>query len=80
MGDLMENSFTLETHKLETQIESMMTFSKNKSESFEKYDEYKRMARTLGLVIKAVLVNLQDSREAYAIRLEKNRDKNDSLA
>jgi hypothetical protein len=58
----------------------MMNFSKNKSESFEKYDEYKQMAHTLRLVINAVLASLQDSRDVYALRLEKNRDEIDSLA
>ena len=76
----MENAFELETYKLKDQVDSMMRFSKNKRESFDKYNEYNMMIDTLRLLINSVLARLQDSRDAYSLQLEKNRDEINSLA
>ena len=76
----MENAFELETYKLKDQVDSMMRFSKNKRESFDKYNEYNMMIDTLRLLINSALARLQDSRDAYSLRLEKNRDEINSLA
>ena len=76
----MENAFELETYKLKDQVDSMMRFSKNKRESFDKYNEYNMMIDTLRLLINSALARLQDSRDAYSLQLEKNRDEINSLA
>ena len=76
----MENVFELETYKLKDQVDSMMRFSKNKRESFDKYNEYNMMIDTLRLLINSALARLQDSRDAYSLQLEKNRDEINSLA